>query len=61
MQDKRKDQILSSWTELPFEAPQVHLPPNIFVAGQKALAFRLPVRVGFRDPPNSETELSRIP
>jgi hypothetical protein len=28
MQDKRKDQILSSWTEPPFEAPQVHLPPN---------------------------------
>jgi hypothetical protein len=27
MQDKRKDQILSSWTEPPFEAPQVHLPP----------------------------------
>jgi hypothetical protein len=28
MQDKRKDQILSSWTEPPFEASQVRLPPN---------------------------------
>jgi hypothetical protein len=35
MQDKRKDQILSSWNEPPVEAPQSHLAPSPPYAKEK--------------------------
>jgi hypothetical protein len=45
MQDKRKDQILSSWTEPPFETPQVHLPPNLSSSLTVSFAHNFRLRV----------------